>query len=85
MEKIIYSKEEKLEKEEKKNANFTQKGKSLIDSYNLRQPGKEYYEKYKKYENLFKEILDINYILKEKKFEKLKSLPSSKMFESKGK
>lgn len=36
---------------------------NIIDAFNLRAPPKEYYQKFSKVDPLFKEMLDLNYVL----------------------
>lgn len=66
---------EKLEP--KRNESKTaHKGKTLIDQYDLRAPPKEYYQKYNKLDSVFKDMLDINYVLTEQS-DQFSKLPSS--------
>ncbi|KAL4504511.1 hypothetical protein ABPG72_009957 [Tetrahymena utriculariae] len=71
--KLMYQDKEVVKKKEVK---VNQRGKTLIDQYDLRAPPKEYYMKHQKLIKYFKDMLDINYVLTEKA-EQMSNLPSS--------
>jgi hypothetical protein len=54
------------QRKQKKDPKQTKKyQKSLIEVYDLRAPGKEYFQKHQKVDGLFKDMLELNYVLSE--------------------
>ncbi|EAR85749.2 hypothetical protein TTHERM_00312310 (macronuclear) [Tetrahymena thermophila SB210] len=64
-------------RKQKKETKNTQKShKSIIDHFGLRPPPREYYQKHPKLDKMFKDMLDLNYVLRMNQ-ESMYQLPSS--------